>query len=237
VLKMSGAVATAVVPRSSARLWPRPGKPARPAQLGRHNLGLAKGRDGLLSVPASYTPKTPIPLILMLHGRLERAAGLGIFCENAAKLGIAVALPDSRGRTWDLFLGGFGPDIDFLNRVLAFTFDCVAIDVRRVAIAGFSDGASYALSVGLANGDLFTHVIAYSPGTVAPPSLRGAPSLFITHGTQDRILPIDANSRKAVSALKQAGYDVVYEEFNGGHTIKADLVQESFRWFTGSRKR
>ena len=70
--------------------------------------------------------------------------------------------------------------------MLAFTFDCVAIDARRVAIAGFSDGASYALSVGLANGDLFTHVIAYSPGTVAPPSLRGDPSLFITHGIRDR---------------------------------------------------
>ena len=169
----------------------------------------------------------------MFHGALGRA-GLERFCDDAARLGIAVAVPDSRGRTWDLIFGGFGPDVRFLNEVLEFTFDSVAIDPRRVAIAGFSDGASYALSVGLANGDLFTHVIAYSPGTLAPPTLQGKPSLFITHGVGDRVLPIDANSRRMVPILRQAGYEVMYTEFNGGHTMKLDLVERSFRWLLDS---
>jgi len=215
-----------------ARLRARPGKPARPAEIGQHDLGLAKGRDGILSVPPGYKPETPVPLILMLHGALGRG-GLEVYCEEAAKSGIAVAVPDSRGRTWDLMLGGYGPDIDFLDRVLEHTFASVAVDPRHLAVAGFSDGGSYALSIGLPNGDLFTHVIAHSPGYMLPPSRKGKPSLFITHGTEDNILPIDNSSRRMVPQLKQWGYDVQYKEFSGGHFMPKELVAESLRWFAG----
>jgi predicted esterase len=40
---------------------------------------------------------------------------------------------------------------------------------------GFSDGASYALSLGLANGDLFTHVLGFSPGFMRVPRHVGRP--------------------------------------------------------------
>jgi len=215
-----------------ARLRARPGKQTRKAEIGQHNLGLAKGRDGILSVPPGYKPETPVPLILMLHGARGRG-GLEVYCEDAAKHGIAVAVPDSRGRTWDLMLGGYGPDIDFLDRVLEHTFATVAVDSRHLAVAGFSDGGSYALSIGLPNGDLFTHIIAHSPGYMMPPSRKGKPSIFVTHGTEDNILAIDNSSRRMVPQLKQWGYDVQYKEFNGGHYMPPDLVQESLRWLAG----
>jgi phospholipase/carboxylesterase len=213
-----------------ARLRARPGTPIRRAEIGQHDLGLAKGRDGLLSVPPGYKPENPVPFILLLHGALGRG-GLEVYCADAAKDGIAVAVPDSRGRTWDLMLGGYGPDIDFLDRVLEHTFASVAVDPRHLAVAGFSDGGSYALSIGLPNGDLFTHVIAHSPGYMLPPSRRGKPSIFVTHGTEDNILPIDNSSRRMVPQLKQWGYDVQYKEFTGGHYMPKELVKESLRWF------
>ncbi len=71
---------------------------------------------------------------------------------------------DSHQKTWDMIRGGYGADIAFIDKALAQTFTRYAIAPNRVAIAGFSDGASYALSVGITNGDLFTHVIAFSPG-------------------------------------------------------------------------
>lgn len=37
--------------------------------------------------------------------------------------------------------------------------------------AGFSDGASYALSLGQPNADVFSHIIAFSPGFMRAPSL------------------------------------------------------------------
>ena len=67
--------------------------------------------------------------------------------------------------------------------------------VGTVTVCGFSDGASYALSIGLANGDLFGHVLAWSPGFVAPPEFVGRPRVFVSHGTDDRVLPIDRCSR------------------------------------------
>src|SRR3712207_7974813 len=52
--------------------------------------------------------------------------------------------------------------------------------------AGFSDGASYALSLGIPNGDLFTHLVAFSPGFAAPDGQRGHPRVFVGHGVDDR---------------------------------------------------
>ena len=57
-----------------------------------------------------------------------------------------------------------------------------AFDPAHIAVGGFSDGASYALSVGITNGDLFTDVIAFSPGFMAPARQQGKPRLFISHG-------------------------------------------------------
>ena len=68
---------------------------------------------------------------------------------------------------------GICPDVTFIDRALTRTFRRYAIDPTRVAIEGFSDGASESLSLGLTNGDLFTHVIAFSPGVLMPEERRG----------------------------------------------------------------
>ena len=226
--------ATITPPAGSARLHARPMKPTEHAATGLHSLGFAGGHDGILSVPANYTREKPIPLILMLH-YAGGHAGLEVFCDHAAKEGIAVVMPESRGRTWDLLLNNsFGPDIQFIDRALQYTFAHVAIDPRHIAVAGLSDGASYALSVGLANGDLFTHIIAYSPGEIEPSKLIGWPLIYITHGTSDRILPITV-SRQFAPVLRKAGYKVIFREFDGGHYMKRALVMESLRWFLEPR--
>jgi phospholipase/carboxylesterase len=214
----------------NARLHARPAKPKLRAQPGRHAFGLGGTRDGFLSVPPNYNPEKPVPFILMLHGSHGRAANLESFCESAAKEGIAVAVPDSRGLTWDRIRGSFGPDIEFLDRVLAWTFDRINVDPRRLAIAGFSDGASYSLSVGLSNGDLFSHVIAYSPEFIAAPLRFGQPPVFIAHGAHDPVLSVNLTERM-VRELEHSGYQVEFKVFSGGHFMRPDLVKDSFHWF------
>jgi phospholipase/carboxylesterase len=212
------------------RLQARPTKPKQWVQPGRFAFGLGGTRDGYLSVPANYHPEKPVPLIVMLHGSHMGSAQFTKFCDSAAKEGIAVAVPESRGETWDRIRGAFGPDIVFLDRVLAYTFDRLAVDPRRLAVAGFSDGASYALSVGLSNGDVFSHVIAYSPEFVSAPLRFGKPPVFIAHGVQDHVLSINF-SEQMVRKLKESGYAVEFREFSGGHMMRPDLVKESFQWF------
>jgi predicted esterase len=133
--------------------------------------------------------------------------------------------------TWDVIEGGYGPDVAFIDRALDQTFSRYAVDPRHIAAEGFSDGASYALSLGLTNGDLFTSVIAFSPGFMAPEERQGSPRIFISHGTRDQVLPIDRCSRRIVPRLKSSGYDVLYREFDGPHTVPQEIVRESLDWF------
>jgi phospholipase/carboxylesterase len=124
-------------------------------------------------------------------------------------------------------VGGYGPDVEFIDQALKQMFDRLPVDARRLAVTGFSEGASYVLSVGLPNGDLFTHVIAFSPGFASPAAYRGKPPVFVSHGTRDEVLPIDRCSRRIVPQLERAGYEVRYREFEGSHTVPQRVAREA----------
>jgi phospholipase/carboxylesterase len=117
-----------------------------------------------------------------------------------------------------------------INRALGRIFELVSVDPHRIAIGGFSDGASYALGLGLANGDLFSKIIAFSPGFLPPAPRVGKPAIFVSHGDEDRVLPIDRTSRRLVPALKKDGYDVSYREFQGPHTVPVGIARETIDW-------
>lgn len=109
-------------------------------------------------------------------------------------------------------------------------FSAVAVDGERIAVAGFSDGASYALGLGGANGGLFGAVVAFSPGFVLVAPLDGAPRFFVSHGTADDLLPIDRTSRRIVPALRGEGLDVTYREFSGPHIVPPEIAREAVDW-------
>jgi phospholipase/carboxylesterase len=228
-----GGLALAPSDPAEAILRSRPGKRTENAKAGMQPLGLALGRDGFLYVPASYSPTKPTPLLVLLHGATQDSTlwsrgPLEKLFDNPA---IIVVAPDSRERTWDLSLGGYGPDVRFIDDALALIFRRCNIDPTRIALGGFSDGASYALSLGITNGDLFSALIAFSPGYIAPARRRGSPRIFVAHGTEDQILPIDQASRTIVPELKEAGFNVHYEEFEGPHTVTVSEVTGAMRWF------
>jgi len=162
----------------------------------------------------------------MLHGAGGDAAGALRLIDGAAPRALLL-VPESRGRTWDLLQDGFGPDVAFLDAALHAVFRRYRTDPRRIALAGFSDGASYALSLGLGNGDLFTHVLAFSPGFAAPAQMVGRPAVFVSHGVADTVLPIDRCSRRLVPCLRAAGCAVHYREFDGGHGVPAEIASEA----------
>jgi phospholipase/carboxylesterase len=152
------------------------------------------------------------------------------FGAAADEAGIVVLAPDSRDSTWDAIRGDFGPDVAFVNRALARVFDVVSVDPARMAIGGFSDGATYAVSLGLINGDLFRRIVAFSPGFVVDGPAHGKAQFFISHGTADPILPIDRCSRVIVPGLRRRGYDVTFREFDGRHEVPAEIAREGMQW-------
>ena len=159
--------------------------------------------------------------------------GLDILRGMADQAGLILVAPASDAETWDIIAARvYGSDVSMIDQSLSHVFERYAVDPARVGIGGFSDGASYALTLGLANGDLFTHVLAFSPGFIGPMTARGNPKIYMSHGTEDEVLPINPCSRSILKQLERLEFKLTYEEFDGGHTIPPEVAQSAVEWFT-----
>ena len=193
-------------------------------------LNLDRDRDAILHLPEN-PDQQPLPLLVMLHGATQIGDDMFWFLDpHHDEAGVAVLSPSSRDNTWDAITDSFGPDIEFLNKALERVFETTAIDPARISVGGFSDGATYALSLGLINGDLFNKVAAFSPGFVVKGTPSGKPRFYISHGTHDRVLPIDHCGRRIATNLKAVGYEVTFREFSGGHDIPAEIAREGLQF-------
>lgn len=222
--------------RNDGRLAARPRTDLGAPTPGLTSLRLGNSaRDGVLYVPEGVATDHPVPLIVMLHGAGGSAGAIESAIQPMAEeTGAVILATDSRGTTWDVVRGGYGDDIVFLNAALEKVFGMMSADPSRIAIAGFSDGASYSLGVGCINGDLFSRILAFSPGFIPPVLSVGTPAIYISHGTSDQVLPIDLTSRLIVENLMAGGYDVTFRQFNGGHVMSAALVREAFGLVVGT---
>lgn len=219
--------------RGDARLAPLPPPAAvGPNPTGVQPLGLAAPRDGSLLIPAGYDATRDWPLLVLLHGAGGSAAQILATHEHLAdSIGVIVLAIDSRAFTWDAVIARFDYDIEFLDEALASTLARYRIDRSRIGIAGFSDGASYAMTVGLANGDLFDAVILHSPGIRYRVRLVGTPRFFVAHGTEDEILPHEVTRDYFVPFLRASGHEVRFVEWPGPHAISLTNIRESLAWF------
>jgi phospholipase/carboxylesterase len=218
---------------AKGRLRARPSGTGGGAPVGLRPVELGAGSDGYLYVPAGHGVRHPAPLVLLLHGAGEDARdGLALLRQQADGAGLILLALSSQGPTWDLILGRgrYGRDVAAIDEALNHTFSSYAVDPGRVAVGGYSDGASYAISLGISNGDLFGHVLAFSPGFMAPVGRVGSPRFFVSHGTRDVWLPIDRTSRRLVPELEGAGYEVLYREFEGPHVVPPSIAQEAAGW-------
>ncbi|MEU7924166.1 phospholipase [Micromonospora sp. NPDC049801] len=190
------------------------------------------GRPAMAYVPEPAADGAAYRLVVLLHGAGGSARhGLDLLLAEADAQHLLLIAPQSSATSWDLIAGGLGVDVGHIDALLASAFD--GYPVQGVTLGGFSDGASYALSLGLANGDLVDAVLAFSPGFAAPPVVRGRPRIFVSHGVDDPVLPVDVCSRRFVPHLRGIGYDVTYEEFTGGHELPAEIRARATGWLTG----
>ena len=219
---------------SDGRLLARPtGQLGFPAP-GSRPLLLESPRDGRLYVPPGLIEGTPAPLVLLLHGSTGSGQEmLSVLQKYADQSGFVVLCPDSRGSTWDAIRYLYSSDVRFIDSALAFTFERCNIDPERIGIAGFSDGASYALGLGRMNGDLFRRIVAFSPGALLPATESFKPPVYITHGYEDSVLAMDRTSIPIAEELEARGFEVTFRKFDGGHWIPAAHAPEAFNWVIG----
>ena len=199
-----------------------------------HLFALPGGAVGY--VPAS-APAHP-PLLVLLHGAGHRQTEMVEHFEAEADMrGLVLLAPDSAGETWDAVESAKEPpsiDSPLANRLshrfvssrdekrvdaaIANLASIVPIDRARTVLAGFSDGATFALAMGLSASEHFAAVIAWSPGiAIRDVSPARGRRVFVSHGRQDPILKFDVTCGEIVPLLQSEGADVTFLPFDGGH--------------------
>ena len=221
----------------AGRLTFRPGEAPSAGLLppGRHGLAFPEGREAVLVVPEGLEPGAAVPLLVMFHGAGGDANRvLPHLVAHARSRRFLLLAPQSMFPTWDIVIGGHGPDLQRLDGALSVVASHFRIDPEHLAFAGFSDGGSYALSLGLTNGDVASHVIGLSAGFMNAFTQFGTPKFFLAHGRSDIQLPIETSAHPHAKRLLDGGYDLTLQPFDGDHVIVPWVVGRAVEFFLGA---
>lgn len=229
LLAVASCAVTGPQPGGRHRLRARPGvvteTPLDPGRFG--TVVGATVVDGYLPIS---TRSGPIPCFVFLHGALRNVPAYVQALRPALdQTGVLMVAPHANDNTWDLLYGGYGQDVTGIDAVLSWVFKRVHVDPARVCLAGFSDGATYTLALGRANGDLFTRLAAFSPGGLLDTPVTGRPPVHVVHGTTDEILPYSVSRDVVVPRLRAEGYPVTFQSFDGGHGVPVSIAAEYLR--------
>lgn len=195
-------------------------------------------------VPAAYSPKAPMRVVVGLHGCGDDAMnfakwGISPWAGRSSQQHIGISVS---GETGDRHCWNIGGDD---AKVLAAVDDlakCFWVDRSKVVIAGFSSGGELAYRVGLMNASAFAGILIensslYAAGSTPANLLAGASwKINIAHRahTSDSVFPI-AKVRADWETIRDAGFPLETSEVAGGHDGTGDdwaswLVPKSASW-------
>lgn len=200
-------------------------------------------------VHAAYEPAGdgPFPTVIALHGWGANALDLlglaphlggGKFLVLCPQGPIEVPIgPGMNGYGWFPITMGAPPDpvafrraVEGLDRFLGAAQRRYPIAGDRLVVLGFSQGGVMAYAMALRHGRALTAVAAlsswFAPGLseAGSASLAGLPVL-VQHGTRDELIQV-SRGRESVEALRAAGADVRYREYEMGHEINAASLRD-----------
>ena len=145
--------------------------------------------------------------------------------------------PGMNGYGWFPITMGAPPDpaafarsVDALDGFLGAAQRRYPIAGDRLAVLGFSQGGVMAYALALRHGRALAAVAALSTWFAPGLSERGAASLaglpvLVQHGTRDELIDV-SRGRESVDALRAAGADVRYREYEMGHEINAASLRD-----------
>ncbi len=208
-----------------------------PSPTGHVTIERGESRAILLT-PSEIDPAKLYPLVTVLHGAGRQDEMLVKACRDEPERRDALFLvPRSALPTWDLIASPERPDLDFLEYAYDLIYRRYPVDAGRQALLGYSDGASYALSVGLSNPHLFRAVMGWAAGFIAlDPTFNldvdRKPAVLLEYGTHDELFPFERVAVPMRENLRKAGYTVEFRVDQGGkHWPSADFLPEALDWF------
>jgi len=186
-------------------------------------------RDAVVYVPRKYDPARTWPLVVFLHGMGERGddgwkqaeVGMGrairLHPERFPALVVMPQCPVST--TWSSSENPEGaPASEHIDAAIAHVTQNYTVDPDRVTLTGLSMGGYGAFRYGAENADRFAAFMAVCGGgrTDDAQALAARP-MRVYHGGADTVVKPE-QSRRMVEAIRSAGGDVAYTEYEGvGH--------------------
>jgi predicted peptidase len=177
---------------------------------GLHELTLARAGEPAIgyaiSIPSTYSPSTPVPLILALHfGVGDRdATGVGadvvkgLIGPALVGLGAIIVAPDSVRGNWSS-----GENEKAVNALLDTVMAHYAIDQKRVAVTGYSMGGTGSWHLAEKFPERFGAAIPIAGRPPASAAGWRLPVLAI-HSRDDQVVPFDPAAAR-IAELQKAG--------------------------------
>jgi predicted esterase len=205
-----------------------------------------------LFTPDEIEPGRRYPLLAVLHGAGRREELLmKAYRDEAERRQALFLVPRSYHVTWDLIVAATQgaaataadgspsarPDLDFLEYAYDLIFRRYPVDAARLGLVGYSDGASYALSVGLSNPQLFRAVMGWAAGFVAVETDAAGPgvprpAVLVEYGTHDELFPFEQVAVPMREQLESYGCQVNFRIDQGGrHWPSSEFQEEALDWF------
>ena len=207
-------------------------------------------------IPQRFDPTQKVPLLVGLHGNGDNPDHMMEAMSRALKKeAVILAAPHGAYPNFAQLRGWhFSWAIQTRNRELWKMADPLAVEnlneavkalkerypVGEVYILGFSQGAAFAFLCGFKYPEMVTGVISIGGGF---PETDGEFSIltekeiqsgkkfrvFIAQGSNDRLIPSGLGASTA-ERLKKSGYEVEYQDYEGGHEISVELVKKIYAW-------
>jgi phospholipase/carboxylesterase len=202
---------------------------------------LESGRgSGVLLTPDEIDPERQYPLVTVFHGAGRQDEMLvKAYRDEPDRRDAFFFVPRSVEPTWDLIVGSGQADFEFLEFAYDLIYRRYPIDPRRQALIGYSDGASYALSLALSNPGFFDAAMCWAAGfVVVDRGSTGSESrkarIYLEYGTHDELFPFQQIALPMRENLERAGYEVEFSVDEGGrHWPSGDFQPEALAWYFG----
>jgi len=205
-------------------------------------LGFVRVEEGphraVLLTPETIDPGTRLPLFTVFHGAGRQDELLvRTFREEPERRQALFLIPRSFDPTWDLIAGRGQADLEFLEWAWDLIYRRYPVDRDRQVLVGYSDGASYALSMALSNPGFFDAVLCWAAGfvvvdraAVGRPGRR--PRVYLEHGTHDELFPFEQIAVPMCENLRAAGCEVEFSVDEGGrHWPSGAFHREALAWY------
>jgi polyhydroxybutyrate depolymerase len=172
-----------------------------------------------LTVPETYRPRHPSPLILLFYGFDSNPTQFSALTELPARGGrdgFLVAVPHTQSGETEFQFSGHGTDADFVDGLVGSLEQNYCIDRAAVFAAGFSAGAAFTIAYSCAHENqiaaMATVAVEFQLGCRRPLSI------LAFHGTADPLVPY----QNGAVGLSLPGIKVRGTELNLGDWARLD---------------